>query len=450
MTRSIAVLLLAAITGCASEGPPNLVLVVVDTLRRDFVGAYGYERPTTPFLDQLADAGVVFDNAYAQSSQTLVSTATLMTSRLFPHLGEARGSAATHLSLLEANSTLAEGLKDAGYQTLGVFTNPHHYPESGFAQGFSDSVYLRPQGGGAKWYADAREVRRAFQEALGRRDAALPLFAYLHFMDPHDPYMPPRALKHDFTTVERPANLASLRIHDLAESASGPEADALTYLKDLYAAEIRFVDNTLKRIVGDLQSAGLWENTVLVVTSDHGEGFMERGVLGHGTSHDKELVAVPLVVHGSGIAGRRVLTLARNLDLVPTLLSLAKAAVPLGVEGKNLSQWLTGPAVDDRTAEPAFGWYREFRSLTTPDWHLTWNRKTGERHLYDNAADPAGLIDVADAQPEALRDLSQRVEAFEQTRREREQESKRLRRVEAGTAAPDAEVEQQLRQLGYL
>ena len=219
----IAWILIAALQGGCGGGAapgtgfseaPDILLVVVDALRRDHVGAYGYPRPTTPFLDRLAADGVVFEDAYAQAPQTFNSTSTLLTSRYFPYLTETSrfkgvpgfGSETQQRHsqvprLAEANSTLPEMLQAAGYETAGFFTNPYHHATSGFWQGFDAAEFLPPDSRTA--YTRAPKVHRAFFRWLDDRKASKkPYFAYLHFMDVHNPYQPSRKLRRLFATVK--------------------------------------------------------------------------------------------------------------------------------------------------------------------------------------------------------------------------------------------------------
>ncbi|MEM7353408.1 MAG: sulfatase-like hydrolase/transferase, partial [Acidobacteriota bacterium] len=190
-----------------SPSRPDLILIVIDALRRDHVGFHGQPAPTTPQLDRLAASGVVFDNAYAHAPQTFNSTAALLTSRYFPWLAEQQETGLAgappenrYFALASANRTLAEALKDAGYQTMAVLTNPHHWAGSGFWQGFEHPIYLTADSRAAA-YARADRVHAAFLDWFDRALQPGPYFAYLHFMDVHNPYRAPRAIQRQFVTA---------------------------------------------------------------------------------------------------------------------------------------------------------------------------------------------------------------------------------------------------------
>ena len=186
-----------------------MILVLVDALRRDHVGLYDYPKPTTPFMDELGHRGVVFDDALSQAPQTLNSTASLFTSRIFPFLlrgvehqpvpgvaPEQKDQWARTPRLAAANLTVAEVLAASGNQTIALFNNPHHHPTSGFDQGFDTARLLDRDAGQA--YATVDTVADAFLDWHATRDPDRPYFAYLHLMDPHNPYRPPEAYRDIF------------------------------------------------------------------------------------------------------------------------------------------------------------------------------------------------------------------------------------------------------------
>lgn len=464
------VLLAACALGTAScadrlpyDGSPDVVLVVVDALRRDHVGLYGYPEPTTPALDALEDRCTVFENAYSQASNTFNSTSTLLTSRYFPLLtrnqwyegvpGAPEPTQQAHAAapyLMQENVTLAERMQAAGYETVGLFTNPHHHPTSGFWQGFEHPRFLefeeRPI-----TYAKASRLYDAFFDWFDRRDPARPYFAYVHFMDPHHPHTPPRRLRREFVTVKGRDGLffSGTPTGDLV-----PSADDLTYMTALYDASIRHVDEVLGRMLAELARRGGLDDTVLVFASDHGDEYMDHGGLGHGQTLEKELVHVPLAIcpdlAPGEYEGRRFAGLVRNLDVAPTVLDLAGAPRPRELEGRSLVPALLGRRF--RGVESSLAWVGSLRSLTTARWHLTWDLRSGEKKLYDNREDPRGTIDLAERRAEVVERLSAEIERLEERRR-----AARELAGELVSASPDAageeaseEVLEQLRALGYL
>jgi arylsulfatase A-like enzyme len=300
----------------AALGQPNLVLIVVDTLRADFTTPYGFEHDTSPELAAWASRGVLFEHVRSQSSWTKMSVASLMTS-LWPR---SHGIREAKDGLGESAVTVAEVLQGAGYATYGVQTNGWLHQSFGFHQGFDR--YMFPKGGGhprlgqpSLWpHAD-----RVYEEAvrlLDAHDRDRPFFLYLHFMDVHE-YAAPPSFK-SFGTDSRGA----------------------------YLAAIRWVDDAVERVRKKLAAAGFLEETVIVFGADHGETFGEHGVHGHARNVLTPVVWVPLVIR---LPFRveppvRVAAQVPNVDVAPTLLGLAGVAIPEGFEGRSLLPLMTGEA----------------------------------------------------------------------------------------------------------
>lgn len=439
---------------------PNFVMVVVDALRRDHLGSYGYHRATSPFIDSLAARGVRFENAWSQAPQTLNSTATMFTSRDFPYLlrgvdhepipgikEERQQVWARTPRLAEDNLTLAEVLHEAGYQTLGLFTNPHHHPSSGFWQGFEDARYLTrtPE----HPYARIDVVCAEFESWCARRDRTRPFFAYLHVMDVHNPYRPPAAQQALFP----PGDGRYVFVKGRPSRPLDPED--LETTRALYDGEVRWVDDTLGTTLKRLARQGELDNTMVVLTSDHGEEFMDHGGLGHGTGLEPELLRIPLVMAGGPVAGapgRRIWPLVRNLDLAPTLVELAGSPMPETFRGMSLAAVVRGVRPTSQTRRlTSFARVGAERSLTSQRWHLMWNRATGDVTLYDLASDPAGTRNVAEDHPKPVRHLRTRLRSLEELWKAAEKRSDLLHSTEtAGETDVDlGPIMRQLEALGY-
>jgi arylsulfatase A-like enzyme len=432
----------------------------VDALRRDHVGAYGYDRPTTPFIDHLANIGVTFDNAYAQAPQTLHSTATMFTSRYFPFIlrgvehdpipgfdEERQRRWARTPRLARANITFAEVLREAGYQTFGLFTNPHHHATSGFWQGFEDARYLTTEPGYP--YGRVETVCREFQGWLASRISERPFFAYLHLMDVHNPYRPPAPQRSLFPPGEGRYVFVKGRPQQPLDPAD------LDATRALYDGEIRYVDDSIRDALTQLLRDGALDNTVVLITSDHGEEFMDHGGLGHGTGVEPELLRIPLIVAGSTIVesgGRRFRPLVRNLDIAPTLVELAQQPVPAVFEGTSLVPVLRGTASSSDYWLLSYARVDAWRSLTSRRWHVMWDRTNGAKRLYDMSVDPRGMHDVASQHPHIVTRVMSRLRRLEERRRESDRRAQVLRSVEieAPITPEDIEILRQLEALGYL
>lgn len=295
---------------------PNVVLYLVDCLRADHVGAYGYERPTTPEIDALAGEGVVFESVHACASWTKPSVGCLFTS----HWPWAHGARTVEDAVADGLPTLAERFRAAGFATAAWLANPFvGSPRFGLSRGFERVVQTLdlPQGSNINDLpADAADITRPVVDWLSRnRDRRF--FLYVHSLDLHESYR------------RRPG---------FAPRFLSPERTGTARQVDLYDNELAYNDREIGRLVEALRSQGILDRTVFAVTSDHGEEFGEHGHPNHGHSLYQALLHVPLVVRLPHAArGRtRVASLASALDVGPTLLDLAGLGAPPGTEGRSL------------------------------------------------------------------------------------------------------------------
>jgi arylsulfatase A-like enzyme len=377
--------LLLGLAGCAGrERHPmarrdNVVVVVIDTLRRDHLAAYGYARDTAPFLGELARQGATFDGL-TPAPWTKPATAALLTG-----LHPVRHQAMDRLDRIpDAAVTLAERLRGQGYQTLGASANGWVSPGFGFDRGFDTFLYRD----GLKSAA----LNRQLLPLLGRLKP--PFFLYVHYIDPHAPYAP------DAGWDGRPLP-AALRSHPLTiQELDAPHfihrsPELMARARDLYDGEIRQADAGLRALVGALARRGLMRNTVLVVTADHGEELGDHGRMSHGQTVYEEVLRIPLVIRAPGVvaAGHRP-GRASLLDVVPTLLDLLGIGRAVGeppLDGISLAGRFgrdAAPADDDRP----FLAHLDFvdgtgLALTQGRWKLVLGKNPYRKELFDLLAD---------------------------------------------------------------
>ncbi len=355
MLLALGVWLACAPADCGRTPPtrPHLVLVVVDSLRADHLGAYGYPRPTSPNFDRLAAAGTLFLNAFAPSSWTRPSVASLFTSRL----PSEHGAVTVQRPLDAALPTLAGRLREAGYATIGVSGNFVHLTSAaGFARGFDrfDSFPMRDRAGRESlWQVEPVEDSPTHLRAPHAREinervlrwlppaGAQPLFLYVHYMEPHPPFAPPERLRRRFAgeaSEGRPAVAENDLVVALAAGRRALEPGEREWLIDLYDAEIAAVDQALGELVAALEARGLGSDTVLVVTADHGEELGDHGSFFHGRTLHSESLRVPLLVHDARSlpGGERREDAVDLLDVPTTLLELAGASPAPGMRGRAL------------------------------------------------------------------------------------------------------------------
>lgn len=302
----------------STEGPPNVLVVLTDTLRADALGAYGGGDGRTPTIDDLARRGTRFDQARAQAPWTLPSVASLFTS-LWSYEPHDWSQMPQHLP--SSSLTMAELFAGAGFTTACFSAHPLISHDTGFGQGF-----------GACSAPSLESLKELDAEAVAARVAEWlavhqhrPFFAYVHLFDPHAPYCPSASLPED-PEAPIPGDIVPFTV----DLESRPDPEQLAALRRLYAEEVAVVDRGVARILESLAPA-VRERTIVVFLSDHGEEFMDHGWLGHAWSLFDELLRVPLIVVGPGIpAGRVVAEPVGLIDLLPTL--LARAGIDPGDE----------------------------------------------------------------------------------------------------------------------
>jgi len=434
------------------EEPPraqNVLLIVVDTLRADRLGCYGYPRPTSPAIDALAARGVVYEDCHSQSCWTVPSMISMMSG-----LPVTRTETA-----LPARPALAEVLRGHGFATAAFLANPTLGVGSNFARGFDHF--------GTPYMRRAREVALAFErwygtwraERVAGTGAARGFFAWVHFIDPHHPYLP----EAEFDVFEGPRPDRDLLLprwkaaQARAAAMAGERADSLSFgeaVREMEAASNRYdgevlaVDAGVARVVELLRASGELERTLIVLCSDHGEmlyehesypyliqrqveihGGLPGGVMdlfgaGHRPWYYEELWNTPLVLAGPGMpAGERRGGLAANLDIVPTVLEALDLPRPEGLAGQSL--W--GGAEPRRESVFAFGHKTtavldlDRRKLVVPWAHLMLLPDDAEDPslLFDLEEDPLELRELASERPATARELRRRIDAW-RTRNQRE------------------------------
>jgi arylsulfatase A-like enzyme len=446
------------VTACrASTPPPNVLLIVIDTLRADRVGWYGTNRQLTPFLDSLAERGTVFWNAYAQGSWTAPSVASLLTSRY-----QSQHQVASFDSVLaDEELTLAEVLRRSGWVNGGFTANVVLGGRRGYQQGFDRWVTVQgdvpPT---ASFLPDPRTKPRAHHvhqqvrtwlEDVQRQRPAAPIFLYLQYMEPHTPYGPPpdaveRMLARHPDPARGRAVLDALRQPPNLRQWNLPDPEFLAPIEDLYDAEVYDLDRELRTLFADLERRGFLANAVVIVTADHGEEFMDHGRMQHASSLYEEIIHVPLLVRVPADTTRRdAREMVQLIDVAPTILALAGVPAPPSFEGRTL----TSPATDRRfayseqTRDPAQALgvkvQRHERSVVAGS-HKLLLAVGGDIEAYDLANDPAEHH--ADGLPAPDRQRLQATMTDAWRRAQRNPSPPRRQRL-------DADTRDRLRALGY-
>lgn len=426
----------------------NVLLVVLDAASAHHFHCYGYERATTPEIDRLAAEGVLFEQAYTPAVYTLSAIASLWTS--LHH--EQHHSGVRHSEPLPAGPlTVPELLQVRGVHTAGFVSNPSAGRPFGLHKGFAEFHELYREGGRFVGVPRAEAFRPYLERFLAERRGGGRFLAYVHFLEPHFPYDP----KPPFRTLfgpDVPLPESARRSQDWIRAVnSGAEATPAQrdHLVRLYDGNLAAVDHELGRIRAMLESSGLLDRTVLIVSADHGEALGEHGFIGHAPQVYEEAVHIPLIVRfpkGTTAAGMRLSGFVDLLDLGPTILDLFGIGWPLGVprlEGRSVLPMVAGapgkPSVLSRSMaeRPVFG-LREGR------YKFVHSLRDGESELYDLAADPREKSDLADAEPLM-------VEFYRQALYRWLDGLERTRTVPAATPSPLSDEDRAaLRALGYV
>jgi arylsulfatase A-like enzyme/Flp pilus assembly protein TadD len=419
--------------GVANPGMPNVLLVVIDTLRADHVGAYGYPFPTTPNLDRFAERSIIFETAVSQAPWTAPAIASLFTG-LYPSVhgldgGIRWGEAATshgrvlpfaiQKTLPPGHQTLAEVFRSAGYTTAGFVSNLYVNAIFGFAQGFdhfddSHDDYLLADGETKRRAAVTNE--RVFEWLLS--GITEPFFLVVHYNDPHWPYEPPPPYGQNFITgYQGPLTPTTTREIVVTHREAPPPIteEDLAYIVGLYDGEIQYVDTHLGRLLDAVNELPTDRELVTVVTADHGEEFLDHGAFNHGYTLYEEQTSVPFIIsEPSRFIPRRVAQQVRLIDAAPTILDLAgidsrqflfqgRSLVPLmaGSRFESLAAFSEATNVGGQSSIRSSESLKLIHSLFDPQWQL-----------FDLRVDPGEQRDLRSSHAAQLHNLAASLESW--------------------------------------
>lgn len=420
-------LLLAACGGGGGAGdePRHAILISIDTLRPDYLGCYDPARKTSPVLDALAADGVRFEHVTSASPWTLPSHASMLTG-LYPNHHGVR----THETRLpDSVVTLAEEFKQKGYETFAV-VNTHNVGGEQFAlsQGFDHFRYidetLEDQATmQLKTLNCGDSIVLTAKEMLRQRDESKPFFLFLHFYDVHTDFTPKDEFRAKF--VEPYAGRLTGRTTQLVDVRKKEErlseAD-VRWLKQMYEAEIRQLDELLGRFFGWLDEEGVGDETLFVVTSDHGEEFQEHGSVLHGRTYYEEVIRIPLLMKGPGLpAGTVVATPAHTIDVVPTILAHMGIPSSQARDGLDLSPTWKGGTLPERTLFSeadhniridGVDVHDILKMVRKGDTKLVHDTHRKKNELYDLGRDPLEQRDLSAADAARLAELEAELARF--------------------------------------
>ncbi|UCE85520.1 MAG: sulfatase [Deltaproteobacteria bacterium] len=419
---ALGALLLVGVVSARSQ-PPNVILVVIDTLRADHLSHFGYALPTATGLDAFAGHATRFTRAYPPSSWTGPSTASIFTGLFSARHRVDR--AGTRLS--DEFDTLAEVLARNGWHTVGYSLNHNVSTKTGYHQGFDRfDDFL----GGSTAYPHIEEMIGDLAQWL-ERGPRQPFFLYLHPMNTHGPYRVPPD-RQTALLGRRPSRAFSYYRGHMGGITSGRELERRARVSDAYVASlveqydtaIRYTTDELGRLFEMLKRQGLYDDSLIIVTSDHGEELFDHGGFSHGYSLHEEVLRVPLYVKlPRQRETRTVRARVSVMDLYPTVLEALGIPVEGTLDGVSLLPLLRGSAeaaarAADRTLLYQINWPKRCiaRSIVSQQYKLIeidWNYEGagGQTRLYDLAADPRESVDLSGARPELLARLRGELDA---------------------------------------
>ncbi len=428
--------------GCAppeTPRPDNVVLISLDTVRPDMLGHNGYPGPSSPALDALAAEGAIFETTLATSPWTLPSHGSLLTGLYAPQHGLKSMSKQLPASL----TTLAESLSRQGFSTAGIVNSQLVGSRHGFHRGF-DSFEVVPER--ARGDAPHRVIDRAVHWLA--EPAHEPFFLFIHHYQAHSPYRAIARFRDGLVgPYTGPVDGNGEQLLRVRSGEMQLDDRDVAHLIELYAAGIRQVDEEVARLIEELARRGLLPRTLVVVTSDHGEEFLEHGGVLHGLTQYDELLRVPWILRGPGIApGLRIAEPASLVDIMPTILGLLAVPPVPGLDGIDLSRQLRAGAQPGAAERLIFSDSDHrgnsedlLASVRRGRFKLIHNRATGRSELFDLQADPAERTNLAASHPAQAEALERELQRFQA----------------APTTAPDSrelspEEIEELRALGYL
>jgi arylsulfatase A-like enzyme len=371
-----------------SPDGPNVILLVVDTLRADHISCYGYEKTTSPNIDRLSMDSILFKNAISVAPWTTPSIAAIITSQYPAIIGIKNDPVVIDPRFL----TLAEIFRNNNYKTKGIISHTFLSSTLGFHQGFDS--YDESNSKGYGYISSPSITEEAISYILKNKNSKF--FLFLHYFDPHFDYIKHESF--DYYSDYKGRLYSGQPIDELYKEASRMTEDDVRYLNALYDSEISFTDKYVGELLDKLKELGLYDNTLIVFTADHGEEFLERGEnwIGHTKTLFQELIHVPLILKLPGNAAREVVNEYVGLvDLMPTIVANAGINIPdrYEYEGEvfklKRKMELNGKAIFSETKRES-----KLLSMIRNGWKLIYNQKDESFKLFNLNEDKEESLDV--------------------------------------------------------
>jgi len=436
---SILVINCAAFLGKWTSKPkPNIVIILIDTLRNDHLGAYGYKKNTSPSIDKMAREGVLFNNCFAQSPSTKASIASIFTSK-YP---SQHNVILNRDALDESFVTIAEALKDKGYKTAGFVTNNNRINSHfNYDQGFEEWSEFKNEP------INKMTAKKITDTAIPwlEKNSEKPFFLYLHYYDPHTPYQAPEPYKNFFDkTYKGNVNGSNTDLKNIKFFKENPKE--LEHLISLYDSEIRYVDSEIKKFFDKLKELNIMDESLIILTSDHGEGFLEHDNFFHSYGVYSELINVPLIIRYPKIfkANQKSNIYVQHIDFFPFLMDVLAFKSKKGVfEGKSfLSLRQTNNAILSEHLRKGKSWGFPQRGLIYKGWKLIKDIFSDHVELFDIRKSSDDINDVSKQKPKITSALKKKLSRME----------KKLAKtmVRSPKVKLNRQMKERLKSLGYI
>ena len=433
----------------------NIILITIDSLRADHLGCYGYHKETAPFLNSFTKESVCFSHAYSLGPVTQASVPCILTGTFSSRYGRFTNS------LADGRRTVAEAFKDNGYLTAGFHSNPYLSADLKYNRGFD---VFEDYAGSFKplkrvikekgfvnaiknirpvikkrinnwYYIPAEEINKDVNKFITKNKNRT-FFLWIHYMDVHIPY-----LSHNKNEVKNDYSIKLFR--KMLENSGGLCPEEIETLRNLYDGEITYLDNHLKSLVDRLKALCLYDDSMIIITSDHGDEFYDHGGVSHSHKLYEELIRVPLIIHfpRGNCKGMFINKPVSLLDLIPTMTDVAGVEIKYKLDGINLLPIITGKENNERVIISEVDTY--MFSLRKGDWKLIYNDKTKGKELYNLKDDPKERLNLVNKEIGILSDLERHLIGHLSNIPDRDKD-------EAKPDDYDDHVRKRLRDLGYM
>ena len=376
---------------CSSRSKPNIIIILIDTVRADHLSCYGYERETTPFIDSLAAAGTLALRCQGQASWTLPAMTSILSGRTPVEHGAGRRNGIFY-GVAPELPWLPHAFHAEGYRTAAFFNVIFMNEDFGFHRGFE---HFDCQG-----VASGNSLRKAehtvndFLGWLDSSDGSEPFFAAVHFYDPHIPYDPPAPYDTLYTDPDYQGDYREewgSGVTEMMAVNSGevvPSPEDIRNLEALYDGEITYTDSQIGRLLREIRARGFGGNTIVVIVGDHGEEFLEHDGIEHGRTLYQELTHIPLIISGPGFnGGRTIAPPVAQYDIASTITAAAGVAYPVCEHSVNLAE----TAIPLRNIGASGVLWRnegDLVSIVNGDSKVIWSMEDDSLQSFDLSSDP--------------------------------------------------------------